>query len=37
MVKAVCVVAGDAKGNVYFEQVSSVIESVRTIAYTWNV
>lgn len=26
MVKAVCVVAGDAKGNIYFEQVSTNVK-----------
>lgn len=30
MVKAVCVVVGDAKGNVYFEQVSFVIQAHST-------
>lgn len=33
MVKAVCVVVGDAKGNVYFEQVSSVIQAHQNIEY----
>lgn len=34
MVKAVCVVVGDAKGNVYFEQVSKSIAQINSKLHT---
>lgn len=35
MVKAVCVVVGDAKGNVFFEQVSKTVIFKNTAQSTW--